>query len=88
MATLERFRRRWSLALVAMFVWALVVWLMVEFARAPYDGIILCPSDLPNCHTVDIPARWPIEPWAVAAGFLYIGVVAVIARRQLDRRGW
>jgi hypothetical protein len=86
MVKLAHFIGRWRWVLVGVVAWALVVSLMVEFAWPPYANRILCPTNLPNCH--DIPAPWPIEPWAVAAGFLYIGVVAFIARRQLDRRGW
>jgi hypothetical protein len=85
MANLTRFFERWSWALVALIVWALAVVYGVGTARGPYAGLILCPKDLPNCH--DVGAPWPIEPWAVAAGFLAVVVVAVVSRWLLDRRG-
>jgi hypothetical protein len=64
----------------------LAVWYLIATARAPYEGRVLCPPDGPrNWH--DIGAPWPLEPWAVAAGFLAILIVAIVARLVLDRRG-
>ena len=84
MVTLAHFIGRWPWAFVAMVVWALILWIMWQFARPPYDGMIGCPTNLPNCH--DMPAPFPVEPWVVAAGFLGIVLVAWSQRQVIEPR--
>ena len=72
---LQEMLRELSVENVAIVVCrALILWIMWQFARPPYDGMIGCPTNLPNCH--DMPAPFPVEPWVVAAGFLGIVLVA------------
>ena len=80
MVRLAHFIGRWAWAPVVMVLW-LIVGYSVAPTRPPYDGRILCPTNVPNCH--NIPAAWPgIEPWFVAAGFLVIAGIAVVAWSQ------